>query len=1198
MSTAIPPAPIPQPRSRRRIFQLSIAVLFLAGLGYLGWRWLLPERPQPQPPQLQGDMTAAMQANLRGVGHMEQFEYVEAVKDFEEAGRAAPDWIPAKINLGIALLNTSTKENLQRARSLFREVLAKEPDHRHADYCLGMIDLYESRPADAYLHYEAVSRLDPNDAHTWFHLGLTNPKGRDSAEAKECFARALKLNPYLNAARYALAFSPDLGDDRKRQLLEEHRALREAEWEEEYRIAYAEMGRYADVIGRATGRQTPEIGPLPMFEKWDGLQIRLAPGTVWAKSADFGAGEAADLQRAIRERFGATIVLLDFNRDGRPDVLLLGSVVRDKRVGDLLLRNDGNGLFTDVTAEAGLSGGAVSFGCAVADYDNDGFPDLLFTGIGSPRLFRNLGNGRFEDVSKAAGLQELVGVYLGSAWVDIDQDGDLDLFLSRFAETPPAALAQLREPGNSGGGLVVMLNVGEAPAAPPGGKQPGLTTKFQSFPLPNALKIAGSITGIAIGDLDGDRDVDLLVLADGKPPTGIWNDRLLRFRSAGPIGVSGWSNGVLLLDANHDERSDLFLLSVDRPPTLWLSHRANAPETLAQAFVPGSSNSPILLQAQAVDLDLDSWTDVVGLSKDRKPVFLQNDGTGKLVFRAEAFGPDSSMPANLQGVASADLDGDCYPDLLLFSENNGLEVRRHLGNGNRAVRLDLSGRRDKGASLRTNADAVGSWVVAQAGSIWSGMELGTLNAGLGQSSLPVQLGLGKQSQAEVVRIRWPDGVPQAELNIATCQNVRIAELNRKGTSCPILFVWDGQRYRYVTDFLGAGAMGESGPDGSTRPPRPEESVKIEPGLLVPRDGWLRIKIAEPMDEVLYLDGLQLLAVDHPAEWSVYPDERFVVNGPPPTQELLFLEKKRPAKLARDHRGNDVTERLLHADRRFVDSFHLRSWLGYAEEHWLELDFGALEVAPKDRLILGLNGWTEYPYPESIYAAEQAKVAMLPPTLELPTAEGTWKMWGELGFPAGLPRTMTRDATGLIPTGGGKFRIRTNMQIYWDQLFIARLLEEKETRDRSVVTTLPVGQATLRNRGFAQEILPDGKPPIAYEDERTEPVAITRWKGRLTKLGDVTELLKDRDDRFVLCGPGDEIEIGFDARRLPALPKGWQRSFVLRTTGYCKDTSPFTATGGTVGPLPNRGMPNYPPTGQPSAAQQKYDREWNTRQIGR
>src|SRR5262249_45404908 len=204
-------------------------------------------------------------------------------------------------------------------------------------------------------------------------------------------------------------------------------------------------------------------------------------------------------------------------------------------------------------------------------------------------------------------------------------------------------------------------------------------------------------------------------------------------------------------------------------------------------------------------------------------------------------------------------------------------------------------------------------------------------------------------------------------------------------SCPVLLTWDGEKFVFVTDFLGAGALGECGPDGSIRPPRPEESVKIEPGRLVPKDGQFLLKIAEPMDEVLYLDRLQLVAIDHPADGSVYPDERLVASGPQPSQELLAFRTRHFPVKATDHRGRDVTPLVRERDRRAVDGFARRSWLGYAEDHSLTLDFGEVPKG-SGRWFLVLAGWTEYPYPESIYAATRAGVALQPPVLEKPLAD--------------------------------------------------------------------------------------------------------------------------------------------------------------------------------------------------------------------
>ena len=592
-----------------------------------------------------------------------------------------------------------------------------------------------------------------------------------------------------------------------------------------------------------------------------------------------------------------------------------------------------------------------------------------------------------------------------------------------------------------------------------------------------------------------------------------------------------------------------------------------------------------------MDIDLDGWTDVVGLSQSRAPVLLHNDGAGRLVHRAGALAPGLKA-TDLLAIAVCDLDGDGLPDVLLWSAAEGLQAWRNLGNGNHALRLELTGWRDKASNLRTNADAVGAVVTAYAGPLHTAIENTTRAAGLGQSRTPLVMGLGRAGAADLVRIHWPDGVPQAELNQAAGALLRLAEVNRKGSSCPVLLTWDGSRFVFVTDFLGAGSMGELAADGSTRPPRPEESVKIEPGKLVPRDGRYVLKIAEPMDEVLYLDHLRLDAIDHPADTVVFPDERFSVAAPP-SQELLAFRRLIFPVRASDHRGRDVTSVLRARDGKTADGFALRSWTGFAEDHFVELEFGnrLADLRPDERLFLVLAGWTDYPYPESIYAAEQAGVPMVTPVLEKLGPDGKWSSLGDIGFPAGLTRVMTAEVRGLAGEKSCRLRIRTNVQIYWDQIYLAPLAGSPTS-----VKRLEVERATLAHRGFMREVTPENSLAVEYDDDRTEVVAVTRWQGFFTRTGDVTDLLRRDDDRFVICGPGDEITIEFDARRLPELPEGWQRSFVLRTRGYCKDASPFTLTSGRVEPLPFRAMKNYPYAA--SEAPPALDRRiWHTRPAG-
>jgi hypothetical protein len=600
-----------------------------------------------------------------------------------------------------------------------------------------------------------------------------------------------------------------------------------------------------------------------------------------------------------------------------------------------------------------------------------------------------------------------------------------------------------------------------------------------------------------------------------------------------------------------------------------------------------------------VDLDLDGWSDILGLTADGQIELLQNDG-GRLRPQRLLI-QDEPKLTNLLAVVPTVLDPDAknvQPDLVVWSAE-GLSRLSPAEPRHRGLLLKLTGRmavEPGGAPVRCNADAVGTFVVAQAGGLWAGVENAALSAGPGQSRQPLLLGLGPHEAVDVVRLRWPDGTLQAELHLPAGR-AAIAQANRKKTSCPVLFTWDGSRFVFVTDFLGEGSLGELGPDGRTRPPRNEESVKVEPGQLAPRDGCYEIEIAEPMDEVTYLDQLRLVAVDHPADVQVYPDERFAAGGSPPTQEVVAFTKAIFPMKATDHRGADVTATLRNRDRDTVSGFAKRSWLGFAEEHHVTLDFDdrLTNLNNKDRLYICLNGWTDYPYPESIWAAHQAGVAMLPPVLERLGDDGAWRKLLDAGFPAGLPKTMLLDVTGLLTGPRCQLRLRTNLHVHWDQAFIG-------VAAPAPITTgvLTVEAAQLSPSGLHQEYSPDGRLPTVYAHDRFDNAPVVRLAGRLTRHGDVTELLRDADDRLVVFGPHDRLRVRFDGRSLPPLPAGWKRGFVLRTVGYCKDAGPFTATGTTVEPLPFRGMKRYPPGpgDQPpqTAAYRDYLRRYQTREV--
>jgi len=152
-----------------------------------------------------------------------------------------------------------------------------------------------------------------------------------------------------------------------------------------------------------------------------------------------------------------------------------------------------------------------------------------------------------------------------------------------------------------------------------------------------------------------------------------------------------------------------------------------------------------------------------------------------------------------------------------------------------------------------------------------------------------------------------------------------------------------------------------------------------------------------------------------------------------------------------------------------------------------------------------------------------------------------------------------------------------------------------------VHKIPVTRAQLGWRGYTREISPDGKLPLVYDYDYIDPAPLAPMAGKLTRYGDVLNLLTADDDQQCVVGPGDEIRMEFDARKIPDLKNGWTRSFVLRSYGYCKDADPYTATSDDIGPMPYRGMPDYPFSADRQRpidpAYQRYLDTYQTRKAG-
>ena len=268
-------------------------------------------------------------------------------------------------------------------------------------------------------------------------------------------------------------------------------------------------------------------------------------------------------------------------------------------------------------------------------------------------------------------------------------------------------------------------------------------------------------------------------------------------------------------------------------------------------------------------------------------------------------------------------------------------------------------------------------------------------------------------------------------------------------------------------------------------------------------------------------------------------------------------------------------------------------VGYCENQVWEFDF---ETVPEGSSIaLLLDGWIEYPYSRINFAAWQGGQRLAAPTFRWRAAsDQPWQLLAEeLGYPAGMPKTMVLDVSEIIAHGARQFRIESNLELYWDRVFLASIQPPAPQQIHSI----PLHSAILRDGGYPREFSDDGNLPATYHYDQRDPSLDYRpmKKGHITRYGRVDSLLADVDDQLVVIGGGDELILEFDASSLPELLPGWERTWLLDTFGWCKDLDPLTGACRDVGPLPYRGMSQYPPPDdEPKPDRSIYQSIWNTR----
>ena len=498
--------------------------------------------------------------------------------------------------------------------------------------------------------------------------------------------------------------------------------------------------------------------------------------------------------KLLPETLGSGCAFLDYDADGYPDILLVNSMDwpghHRNRSTLKLYKNNRNGSFSDVTRAAGLDIELYGMGVAVADYNNDGFPDILITCVGQNRLFQNTGKGTFRDVTKASGLAGRSAFSTSALWFDYDRDGHLDLFVCNYVNWSPDHDVFCSLDGKNKSYCTPEAYRGETCWL---FRNRGNGTFEDITAASGIFDTSSKSLGVAMLDFDQDGWPDLFVANDTQPNKLYRNLRNGKFKDVAveaglAFSADGKARAGMGVDVGDFENSGhpgIAITNFDNEMVgLYRSPSAGQFEDVSiAAGVGGPSRSTLGFGCGFADLDLDGRLDLIvanghiddtvrnirgNVGYAQPPHLFLNLGNGKFQDVVATSGADFAAPRVGRGLAFADFDRDGDVDLLLTTNNGPAYLfRNDLNSVNRFVRLHLTG-------TKSNRDAIGAVV-----RIYHGGEtqMRTVHAGssyLSQSELPLTFGVGKADRIDRLTVEWPSGTQEFK-NIPTAKAYQLHE---------------------------------------------------------------------------------------------------------------------------------------------------------------------------------------------------------------------------------------------------------------------------------------------------------------------------------------------------------------------------------------------------------------------------------------
>jgi Tfp pilus assembly protein PilF len=1152
------------------------------------------------------EATASQLQTYRSLGkaYYEQGEYQQALQQFEKVVGSGRAVAMDHLDFGQALIQANklndALEELTTAKQMAPHLLS-------VDYNLGLVYKHELHYPQAEAELKRVAAADPGDPPTWFNLGEVYFAEHRLQPALTAFERVVNMgyakaqNFYVAATFHCFIILTRLRQPAEaRKYLKLNMATRDKVPGISLQYPALEAGKYGEVriappqamaaVGPPSKEMvfenvTSKLGikarpPLPNPRQRGAIGIEHGP----AYAMVHVSGLVPHVQAGLVPRpvyapdlFGPSFAFGDYTGSSVPDVYVTGSSAIG---GSYLLRNSGNGTFTDVTKQAGVAGPDGSLAAEFVDYNNSGHPSLVIAGLGGLTLYKSNGNGTFTDITRQAGLKgDLCELDTDVKAVDTDNDGLLDLVVTGYTN--------LCKPAH---GSKALFPDSYPRAAPHLYHNNGDGT-FTDVTASSGLEAArGHFRQVVFADFTNSGYMDLLFLRDDGPPMLFLNHGDDRFidgtKEAGPALADSRADEAAVSDFNHDGKFDLALWGTSGYDVLL--NRGNARfEAVPNLPAIKPLNKLFARHGAVADLDGNSFDDILVKDQDEHwHAVLNYGGRFKEV-------PLRFVPGLSRGVA-----GGAYPlppyfgwetcftpawltrpgnlDLLTFDPFVGRPmVLQRQGSSPHWIEVRLLG-------YKSNQQGVGDVIELKAGNFYDKV--------LARQGTPVRVFTGDVAKVDVVRVTWPNQVVENNVNVSTDTAIDVKESSRLASSCPFLYVWNGRRFVFYTDIMGVSPLGELAPDGATVEPNPRQLVRLGSSLRAINGNYV-FQLTDEMREVDYFDQLRLLAVDHPASEEVYADE--IYSPTPARPRMYFVRHKRFPVSAVDDQGKSVLPLIRYEDGRYPTDFHRDRILGLAAPHSLTLDLGPFSQSA--RVALWLRGWVFWTDSNASRALEtNHRLRMIDPYLQVRDRSGRWvTAIPDIGLPAGTDRAMRVDLTGKFPTSDHHVRIVTSLCVYWDQIFFT-------TGGPPAMASfeLPLASANLHYRGFS-EVKSDPAHLVPDFFDYARLMTFAPWdpaSGLYTQYGPVRNLLSKADDQLVTMGSGDELTVKFSARSLPPLRPGWKRDFFLYAVGYAKDGEPNTEFSRTVAPMPFLAMPNYPPQvpGPSGASYKLYLRKYENR----